>query len=74
MHRTQLYFDEAVFEQVKQRSRSLGISVSAYIREVVKQDLKMEAQKAKKMDLSEFSGMWRDRGISQKALREKAWK
>ena len=74
MHRTQLYFDETMFEQVKQRARGLGLSVSAYIREAVKNQLAHEQAFVAPLDLSTYSGMWKDREITQQSLREQAWK
>ena len=74
MHRTQLYFDEDIFEQVRQRSQGMGVSVSAYIREAVRKELEREQAEAAPLDLSEFSGMWKDRDITQQSLRDKAWK
>lgn len=73
MHRTQLYFDEAVLARVQQRARAAGVSVSAYIRELVRQDLEREPEN-KPIDLSEFSGLWEGRDIDQQGLRDKAWK
>ncbi len=74
MHRTQLYFDEVLFEQVKQQSKNLGLSVSAYIREAVRKELSREREAAKPADFSAFSGMWKDNEITQQSLRSKAWK
>ena len=74
MHRTQLYFDETLFEQVKQRARGLGVSVSAYIRGAVKSQLAHEQAPEAPLDLSAYSGMWKDREVTQRSLREQAWK
>lgn len=74
MHRTQLYFDESIFEQVRQRAAAKGISVSAYIRQVVSQDLERTSTTSQSLDLGEFSGMWDARDIDTRALRDKAWK
>ena len=73
MHRTQLYFDEALFDQVKRRARGMGLSVSAYIREAVKNQLAHEQAVAAPLDLSAYSGMWKGRDITQRSLREQAW-
>ncbi len=35
---------------------------------------KITAKEPKKTPLSEFSGMWEGRDISQESIREKAWK
>ncbi|WP_456382353.1 ribbon-helix-helix domain-containing protein [Hydrogenimonas sp.] len=74
MHRTQIYFEESLFEALKQEAKAMGISVSAYIREVLRQDLERRKKEPKKRDFSEFRGMWADRDISEQKLREKAWK
>ena len=74
MHRTQLYFDEEIIEQVRRRAQGMGVSVSAYIREAVRKELEREQAKAEPLDLSEFAGMWKDRDITQQSLRDKAWK
>ena len=74
MHRTQLYFDETLFDQVKQRARGLGVSVSAYIRDAVKSQLAHEQVSEAPLDLSAYSGMWKDREVTQRSLREQAWK
>ena len=72
MHRTQIYFDEPLFEHLKQKANKLGVSISEYIKALVKQDL--EKEMPKKQDFSKFAGMWEGRDISLKSLREKAWK
>ena len=74
MHRTQLYFDEELFEQVKQQSSGMGLSVSAYIREAVRKELEREKAASQPVDFSGFSGMWSDNEVTQQGLRSKAWK
>jgi len=74
MHRTQIYFEEPLFDELKRQANALGISLSAYIRDVLKKDLDNKKKKPTELDLSNFSGMWEDRDISQKLLREQAWK
>jgi hypothetical protein len=74
MHRTQIYFDEPLFEALKREASTLGLSLSAYIREALKKDLEMRKREKKSPDFSDFSGMWKERDIDQKSLREKAWK
>lgn len=74
MHRTQLYFDEELFDQVKRRSKGMGLSVSAFIREAVRKQMEEEFSASQPVDLSEFSGMWMDNDVTQKGLRGKAWK
>jgi len=64
-----------MFEQLKQRARRMGISVSAYIRETLQRELNKEPQGTGTPDFSDFSGMWKDRDdITQESMREKAWK
>ena len=74
MHRTQIYFEETLFNEIKRQANTLGISISAYIRDVVKKDLESKKKSPAKLNLSNFSGMWKDRDITQESLREKAWK
>ena len=75
MHRTQIYFEENMFEQLKQKAAQLGVSVSAYIRDTLQKELKKEEQKRHNPDLSSFAGLWKDRDdISVESLRDKAWK
>ena len=74
MHRTQIYFEEPFFEELKRQANTLGISLSAYIRETLKKDMEEKKKKPSSVDLSNFSGMWEDRDISQDSLREQAWK
>ena len=74
MHRTQIYFEEPFFEELKRQANTLGISLSAYIREVLKKDLEKRRKTPQKPDFSDFSGMWEARDITQESLREEAWK
>ena len=74
MHRTQIYFDEPLFEALKREASTLGLSLSAYIREILKRELEIKKREKKSPDFSDFSGMWKERDIDQKSLREKAWK
>jgi predicted DNA-binding ribbon-helix-helix protein len=74
MHRTQLYFDEILFNQIKQIASSMNMTVSAYIREVLRKELEAQQQKKQPVDFSEFSGMWENQNITQESLRNKAWK
>jgi len=74
MHRTQIYFEEPFFEELKRQANTLGISLSAYIRETLKKDIEEKKKKPSSVDLSNFSGMWEDREITQESLRKKAWK
>ena len=74
MNRTQIYFEEHMLEELKRKAKSLGISLSAYIRDVMKKDLENNHKKPDKLDLSEFSGLWSDRDITQQSIRKDAWK
>ena len=74
MHRTQIYFEESLFTEAKAQANSLGLSLSAYIRDILEKDLKTRKQKPQSLDFSDFSGMWKNREISQESIREKAWK
>lgn len=74
MHRTQLYFDETLFNKIKQTAKSMNMTVSAYIREILRKELEAQQQKSLPVDFSEFSGMWENQNITQERLRNKAWK
>lgn len=39
MHRTQIYFEEPLFVEIKSQANNLGLSLSAYIRETLEKDL-----------------------------------
>ncbi len=74
MHRTQIYFEEPLFEALKKQANSLGMSMSAYIREVLKRDLEERARSLSKPDFSSFAGMWQDSEVTQESLRGRAWR
>jgi hypothetical protein len=74
MQRTQIYFEEVMLEELKQKAKSLGISLSAYIRDVLNSDLEDKRRSPKKLDLSEFVGMWDDREVTVESIRKRAWK
>ena len=74
MHRTQIYFEEPFFEELKSQANALGVSLSAYIRDTLKKDLQKKKNEPQTHDFSQFAGMWEDRGITQDSLREQAWK
>ena len=74
MHRTQIYFEESLFEELKSQANTLGISLSAYIRDTLKKDLQEKKNKPQTNDFSHFSGMWEGRDTTQESLREQAWK
>jgi metal-responsive CopG/Arc/MetJ family transcriptional regulator len=74
MQRTQIYFEQPLLEELKQQAKMLGISMSAYIRQVMQEDLHKRKQQKQNLDLSQFAGIWKDNEISQESIREKAWK
>ena len=74
MHRTQIYFEDTMLEELKQKANSLGVSLSTYIQDVLKKDLEEKKRTPKKLDFSEFSGMWKDLDITQESIRKKAWR
>jgi len=74
VHRTQIYFEEPLFEQIRMEAKRMGLSISAYIRDVVQRDLTQKRSRQSSDDFSEFAGMWKDSDITQQTLREKAWK
>jgi hypothetical protein len=74
MQRTQIYFESSLLEDLKQQSKILGLSMSAYIRQVLQEDLFKRKQQKQNLDFSEFSGMWKESEISQESIRKKAWK
>ncbi len=39
MHRTQIYLQDTVYEQLKHKSRLIGVSISELIRRTVEKDL-----------------------------------
>ncbi|MGV6809008.1 MAG: hypothetical protein ACWA5U_03950 [bacterium] len=74
MHRTQIYFEESLFSDIKQQAQRSNLSISAYIREVLKKELDNQRLKKESSNFSAFAGMWQDYDINQEALRKKAWK
>jgi len=74
MHRTQIYFEEALFEQIRHEAKKMGISISAYIRNALQRDLAAHNAEKRHTDLSDFIGMWHDRDISQDTIRKEAWR
>ena len=74
MHRTQIYFEENLFEEIKEQAKQLNISMSAYIRKTLKKDLQEKKKKPDTTNLSDFAGMWEGRDITQESLRKDAWK
>ena len=74
MQRTQIYFEENMLEALKKKASRSGISLSAYIRSVLRKDLENQDKEPVKPDFSKFAGMWKSRDITLKDIREKAWK
>ncbi len=74
MHRTQIYFDETLFEAVRQKATRHNLSISAYIRGVLQKDLEADKNLLAPTDFSDFAGLWEDYDVSQESLRKKAWK
>jgi post-segregation antitoxin (ccd killing protein) len=74
MHRTQIYFDEPLFDDLKRQANLLGISISAYIRVTLKRDIEEKKQKKPSIDFDAMSGIWEGRDITIESIREKAWK
>jgi len=74
MHRTQIYFEENLFKEIKEQAQRLNISMSAYIRKTLQKDLQEKKNKPASSKFSEFSGMWEGRDITQESIRKDAWK
>ena len=74
MHRTQIYFEEELFNQIKLQANRMGKSISAYIRDVLKKDLESREKNSNSKEFLEFAGMWEGRDVSIDKIREKAWK
>ena len=74
MHRTQIYFEEPLFEELKSHANALGISLSAYIRNTLRKELQKKRNEPQTNDFSQFSGMWKGRDVTQESLRKQAWK
>jgi len=72
MHRTQIYFEQDLFEQIKQTSVQNSQSISAYIREVLRAEIERK-KSISSIDVSGVAGMWEDYNITQESLRKKAW-
>ena len=74
MHRTQIYFEDDLISEIKKAAQQTNLSMSAYIRKVMKKELASKQAAEKPVDLSAFTGLWQDRDIDQEQLRAKAWK
>ena len=69
MHRTQIYFEE-----LKSQANTLGISLSAYIRDTLKKDLQEKKTNLNLMIFLNFQVCGEGRDTTQVSLREQAWK
>ena len=74
MHRTQVYFDESLYEEIKKEAARQGLSMSAYIRQALKKELIRRKRTAIKPDLRKFAGLWGDREVDVSRLRKRAWR
>lgn len=74
MHRTQIYFEDDLINEIKKAAQQTNVSMSAYIRNVLKKELANKKDTEESLDLSAFTGIWQDRDIDQEQLRTKAWK
>ena len=74
MHRTQIYFEEPLFDALKREAGRMGVSLSAYIRDRLKKDLEQKRSSKPARDFSEFAGMWTDRDMNVETLRAAAWR
>ncbi len=74
MHRTQIYFEESMLQELKKQANLRGISLSAYIRQVLEINLLKEKEGKNRLDFSEYAGMWENRKISQLSIRKDAWR
>ncbi len=72
MHRTQIYFEESLFEEIKQEASRRGESISAYIRNVLKKEIKK--RKKRQIDFNEIAGLWEGKNIDLQTIRKSAWK
>ncbi|WP_147636148.1 hypothetical protein [Bathymodiolus platifrons methanotrophic gill symbiont] len=52
MHRTQIYFEELLFADVKRQANNLGLSLSAYIRKTLEKDLEERKKNPQTLDFS----------------------
>ena len=74
MHRTQIYFEYDLISEIKKAAQQTNLSMSAYIRNVLKKELANREAAEQQLDLFAFTGLWQDRDIDQELLRKKAWK
>lgn len=74
MHRTQIYFEDDLISDIKKAAQQTNLSMSAYIRNVLKKELAQQKAEQTKVDFSGFTGIWQDRDVDQEKLRSKAWK
>jgi len=74
MHRTQIYFEDDLISEIRKAAQQTNVSMSAYIRNVLKKELANKQVAEQQIDFSAFTGIWQDRDIDQEQLRAKAWK
>jgi metal-responsive CopG/Arc/MetJ family transcriptional regulator len=76
MHRTQIYFEQELFADIKQVAAREGVSLSAYIRKVLRENIdELDTKKIEnKIDISAVAGMWQDSDITQESIRAEAWR
>ena len=51
----------------------MNITVSTYIRNILRKELDVQKQWSELPDFSEFQGMWKGDDINQESLRSRAW-
>lgn len=69
MHKTQIYLEQDLFTHIQQTSLKTGLSVSAYVRQVLREKLNKQ-----KIQVDDVAGIWQDRDITQAKIRTSAWK
>jgi hypothetical protein len=70
MRHTQIHFEASIFKALKERVNTLGISVSAYICNLLGTELKRQ-ENIEQADLSSFIGIWKGRKFSRRASERK---
>jgi len=59
MHRIQIYLEEPFFEQIRMEANRMGLSISAYIRDVVQRDLTQKRSRQSSDDFPSLSACGR---------------
>jgi len=73
--RLNLMIDEALYEQARRHSYEVKKSISAMVRESLRDYLeKAQAPEIEKQSYQNFSGLWQGRDINLQEIRDKAWK